>query len=295
MSHTGAELLAAIQDHPTTVINYVFRKEDPAAAKKKVVGATFINMNFNLSASKKCVNGFFMFTNALLSRGITDPSNIKDENENYDCVRLAVRIKTSAMGDLGKAMVALEKVHQDNVKLLVEQKKLVVKKSQQVHCIVQTHYPEDLADAELAGKPKEDPLIKLKVSFEKYSEKHPNSALRSRAKTVILDMDKPFTLPNGKPSWEEATINGKPLDDTNVHLFLNKGAEVVYGVIYMSTLVGSAAWWSVPLLAHHLLVRTGTASEDFTVDEMSQFAFASSANVQAANEGDIDDVLGGMD
>jgi hypothetical protein len=301
MISTASELLAAINDHPTTVINYQFPKED---AKKKI-GATaqFVNLTFNLGGNKKSVPGFFSFRDAQLSRGVTDPNNINPESqEHHVSVRLMARFKVSQIGDYGKALIALEPIHTANFNRLVAEGKIIKGKKQDLHSLIQTHYPEDCKDKEKANKAIEDPLVKLKISFDKYSEKHPTKALQGRVKTVILDASKKFTDPTGKQSFEEATIDGEKLNADNVHLFLNKGAVVKYGVINIASLVGSAGWWSVPITAHTLLVQTGTAGEDLEADDLNSIAAEMSGLpapaqvvVKPATEDELGDLIDGLE
>lgn len=279
--NTGSELLAALNDHPDNVINYILPKPDKKAAN---ASAQFVNLSFNLAPTKKTAPGFFSFNNVPLSRGITAPEDIKPETkENFDCVRLQARIRSSEAGDFGQAMLKLEAAHKKGFDKLVADEKIELDRKQEYHNIVQTHYPEKMKKApELSGKPKEDPLIKMKISFDKYSPKHPDNALKNRTKTVILDASKPFITPSGGKSFEEATVDGEPLNSQNIHKFLNKGAVIKTGIIYMSSLCGSGSWWSVPVIAHLLVVETGTGGEDPAADMLADLYDQVTANAQDA-------------
>ena len=70
---------------------------------------------------------------------------------------------------------------------------------------------------------------------------------------TILDKSKPFKY-NGKKGYENATYNDKPIDSTNIHLFV-QSRSIVDGIINMDSVCFSQLGISLPVKASLLIIQ----------------------------------------
>jgi hypothetical protein len=90
--------------------------------------------------------------------------------------------------------------------------------------LVSTDYSDKVTDITKQGKPREAPIMKLKISLNK-NKNIPN--------TLFLDFTKPI-IENGKlKSYEPLLINGEEVNEDNFHEVLKKGINVNYILINM--------------------------------------------------------------
>lgn len=248
--YSGTTALKAIRERPDKVLTLSKKKTD-----KVYGGATFLDTKWCIEPNNP-TDGWFSFTNAPFSKGITNPADIKQgSKEIYESVRLMARFKESKLGDFGTFIHELDAQWQTLVKRSVESGVMTMTKKQEVHNLLCLQSPADAGPIEIF----EDPTIKLKLDFTKYSDKHPNEYLKSRVKTLVLDGTKPYVDKSGRTEYEVATITNpdgttEELSAKNVHKFITSGCIAKYCRVFISSAVSSAGWISMPMLVDKLII-----------------------------------------
>jgi hypothetical protein len=88
----------------------------------------------------------------------------------------------------------------------------------------------------------------------------------------VYDASKPLPLEDGKPRYEQVTVNGVPLSENNVHEFIKYGCSVS-GIVRISAVCISMAGISIPLKTEVLTVgaskgdQEGLGLDDFIPEE----------------------------
>ncbi len=134
---------------------------------------------------------------------------------------------------------------------------------------------KDTEGKSMAGKPREDPLIKIKGSFDKYPERHPLKPLQNTVKTVILDYRTKrieTVTENGKThnltKYDPATVNGQPVDAKNIHLFITQHSRLMEGSrLLIEDSSNSAFGMTLSLYGNRLIIDPGQV-EQFSDERM---------------------------
>lgn len=236
--------------------------------KKNENGVVYIDIRFRIDG--KLYEPWFKVRGLKLLRGVADPTDTNDKRNRYvtdknQNIRFSVSVS-------GRDYLALT----DFLKELniVWLRKIETLKTQ--YPFMKNKLPKDLLVLEYgansgpdkAGKPLEDPIIRLKVDFKKYPANYFIPALAGKPKTTVYDASKPKRV-GGKTTYEKAVVvgdDGAPadLDENNAHKFITRGSTIVEARINM----GSACVSNMGITASlHIVNMVLDRSNDIIFDD----------------------------
>lgn len=222
----GADLAVALRAPKSVVI----KKKKNAKSYK---GSEFHDVFFMIPGILKPKPGiFFSFVDFVIHSGISEPTldqagNIVPDDERQ---RLQVNTTLSKAGVFGDVYTALEPAYIAAVNAAVEAGEFELPKTGIVD-IIRRKYGKK-AKPEMRGKPREDPIVYIPISFEKYNEKM--GALAGKTRTEILDFDTEYIDGNGHKKYKVAAVPNdagvmEPLNPMNAHKFITSGSVIKFG------------------------------------------------------------------
>lgn len=252
---TAADALAAITDHPATFLE-VQKKKDEKIYK----GSKFFNAKYLVKGMKR--DGWFSARNIQLGKGIADPDDKSNKNTEFEGMRLQLTSTVSRAGVAGEFLLKLNEQWPKTIRPLTEgQPPTIDMDGCRLHEIVQTKTGKS---SKTPGLPIDDPVIRWKLDFSKYPDTYPIKMLRGTQKTIILDASKPIEGKTGPfdfhPAIVEVDGNEVPLNDANVHLFVNDyciAQEIRWS---MPSAAQSQAWVSLPMYVSKVVIVRGPDS-----------------------------------
>ena len=193
-----------------------------------------------------------------ISYDMPDPSKKKKDDEaDKDKADDKKRLISLMVGRTGYYGELISVVNDEYVKWCNKMNESLGKNPPVVWEMIQTTYSYDHPDVEKRGKEKEHPTLRLKLDFSKYPEKYPKSFLRGQSKTEIYDYSTKYIEDkDGKKiiKYKLAEVDGKPVDETNVHKFITRGSKIIDGRIHLDNANKSKFGWSMPQLAGRLVI-----------------------------------------
>ena len=104
------------------------------------------------------------------------------------------------------------------------------------------------------------PRTDMKISFSKYSDKHPNSALRNRIKSEIFDGSRPIRANDRTVGYFPAEVDGQQINYAKAYKFINDGAIFLRTRFDMSSVI-AAALISFPCLINYAIITSGAPAD----------------------------------
>jgi len=188
---------------------------------------------------------------------VPDPDNKEDPANKYKSCSLKTSLKYG--GVFARLVDKLEPEWFKQVDALKASKQL--DPDVKTNTLVKRTYSNKCPDEKLRNQPKENPNIRISVSFDKFPMTYPKKSLQGQQKTQIFDFDESYTeevkTPTGTKvvtKYRPATVNGKPVDKSNLHLFVKPGARIRKGHIYMDNGNQSDNWTSWTILAGKIVI-----------------------------------------
>ncbi len=106
----------------------------------------------------------------------------------------------------------------------------------------------------------ECPRFEAKISFERYSEKHPNLNLRNKIKSEIFDGNMPVMAAGRIAGYQPPMIDRQPFSYGNAYKFINDGATFLRSRLDFSAAVVTDSMVTFPCLINYAIVTTGVAA-----------------------------------
>lgn len=252
------ELIESIRANPNDVLCIEKRRVD-----KMYKGSQFLNVYFKHNGKK--VPAYFSFSGFETTIGVADPNDAKDTRNEHKGTRLCVESKLSRAGECGELLSLLnplwiataEKHFADGT---------LFRDGQKIKPLLQTHYSRKCAKEELRGKELEDKKVRLKLDFSTYPQNYPVKFLAGKKKTTIYDYNSRYVTKTGAVQYREAMVDGVPVDESNVHLFINRGSTIHGGRVQLDSACLSGMWYSLPLVASKLIIERGKTGEGYSDD-----------------------------
>lgn len=268
-----SELLAALKSGRPNVINARVRKGPTKLYKG---GAYFVNLTYNLSDANTTAGGWFSIRDIPITKTVADPNDVEDTRNENKSTRMNVQTSVSASKELGEALTLLQPQWLALVERLIKDDTINFN-GHKIHDLLQL-----TTSKKKHGKAAvviDDPIIRLKVDFSTYSAKHPIAFLAGSQKTQIFDYNKPY-IEDGKLKYRPATvINPKTkqeelVGESNMHLFLVRGAIIKHGRIDLSSFCVSDGWISLQMCVATLTIEipTDTGFDDDVIADDDMIA-----------------------
>jgi hypothetical protein len=146
--------------------------------------------------------------------------------------------KLSETGKYGEMLSVLSPLYDKWVAEQKEAGEFLPKKD--VFPLIITHYSDNALEKENRGKPRKEPVIRLRPSFGKtFAALHPIKSFRGLPMTVIHDYEKPYTDDKGFLKYQHATVINDDGEEElvnyeNAHKYLTRGSEIMRGRIDLS-------------------------------------------------------------
>jgi len=282
---TVEKALASAKKSPNSTIAVTQKEGKPQTGS----AATFYDIKWKIDGVP--TDGWIRFEDVLLPQGMSDPADAEDIRNKYlPKSRMNVSTTVSKAGVLGEYLSLMNGEWKSLVESIAKTNDnpegwLVLGK-RDVHELVSTVTGEQSKKGQ--GIPIADPDIRMQIKLENYSPKHPIASLRGQPITVIQDYDKPRITINAKGleviTYENATVDGQPITEANIHKFITDGSIIKKGRIHLGTCCRSAAWLSIPIIASRLVIQKGNPGgfdddEDEVTDDIRAKLAASSISV----------------
>lgn len=209
-------------------------KKDPKSGLiKEYQGASFYNNEYHFGG--KTYGGWFTTTEDIQIRGVADPTNKEDKRNAFDSTRNKLEMKMSEAGVLGQFLDQLNKVYRAEAERMIAAEEFAPADAYPIRDIVGYNFSKKNTNKEIAGKPREDPVIYLKFSPGNFPATFPAKFLQNQPKFVVFDTTKQIKRPNGRIAFAQATVekDGKTvpvsLANANIHEFIGNGSILKAG------------------------------------------------------------------
>lgn len=253
-----ADALASIIAAPDTFLSIEKKKED-----KMYKGSRFFNTKYSIAGKKR--DGWFSAKNVQLGKGIADPTDKNDKSTEHEGTRLQLTSSVSKAGITGEFLSKFNEQWPKSIKPLTIKPltegvpPMIDMDGCKLHEIIQTKTGKS---SKIPGQPIEDGVIRWKLDFGKYPETHPVKALRGTQKSIILDASKPIEGKTGPYDFHPATVENDdgvqvPVNETNIHLFINDGCIAKELRWSMPSVAQSQSWVSLPMLVSKVVIEQG--------------------------------------
>jgi hypothetical protein len=202
-------------------------------------GVYFLNASFNVGDGQTSSDCFFEFKDAAV-RDMPDPSNKTDKrNIVNNATHGSISTTKSALGGSGEFMHKIYNDFSDGFNTLVNSKAIEVIKpgvagNFKTEGITNEQNPDGVNYA--------DPLVNMRISWEKFPETFMYKFLQDQPKTRFYDASRPWPdKPAGMlgPKYHDAQVlNPKTnkleaINDKNVHLLIKKSTYIKWGILYV--------------------------------------------------------------
>lgn len=273
---------------------------------KPVQGTTFYQVAINgltldAQGKEERASGFFSIENVKI-QGCKDPS----KNTNGVVSKPTLSARYSELGETATFLRGLNsawhKAVQENLtKPDPDNKDLTVMDltDRKVHDIGQWKYSGKslvkdkdgklLKNTAMLGKDgQEDPIMRWKLAFGKvFHEKCPFAPLRGKPQCIIRDGTKPI-VENGKKTFALATVNidgvDRPVDETNVHLFITGGSTLVKGRYMINSASQSQSWISLEVAMIEATIIPGSGVQGFDDEDIDDTTLDATVDDYSAQE-----------
>lgn len=274
----ASDALAALRTNPDKVLTIIKKKDD----KTFKAGCWFMDNRFTIGAHPPS-EGWFSIKDVVLTRTVPDPSDASDRrNENNEDGKdpvLQLETNLSNAGDFGQFLFELDPIWKAKIQKMTDDGVLNIGKRNVVG-LVQTHLSLD--NKTNPGGEIEDPIVRFKVDFSTFSDRHPTKVLRSKQKSQFLDFDTAYVDAAGVTQYHPAKvvdpITGElvPVNPYNLHLFATEGSIIKEGRIMMTGVPVAKISVSMPMFAQRIVLKR--ADEVGFSDEPAPVAPLAAAN-----------------
>jgi hypothetical protein len=220
-------------------------------------------------------NGSSVTQGIRLRRGLADPNKpaAEEKRNGYNgSMYWQIEIYIGSAGALGEYAMRIHKEWKAGADALIKSG-AVDSEGKMIHPFVDTHYPREHPTTPKGPREEGKEILHMKIDPLKcYPDAHPIKALAGKAKTIILDYEKPYTTADGKTDFRPATVVNddgveEPLSKENAWKFINNGAQVMALRCYHGSYSVSDKWISNPVEVLRVVVKTGRASGEMEDEE----------------------------
>jgi hypothetical protein len=255
------------EDKINTLITIRKRPTREGAPQKTYHGTAYYSAVFDFTPIGGQVSdgANFYVDNVVLTSGIMDP---KFYTGAYAKNRLQLTTKYSVCPELGRFFDKVERAWTAaTVRALDEvgtNGKKIIPKSQKRKAtrLVQRDAKKEEDDDEKIQL--NDPIIRFKISFDKYSTTHPVMELRGAPKTIIRDFSSGYIDQQGHKKFPPAMVmNGEnkvPLDASNIHMFVTRGSTIKRMRFCFDSVSVSEDWFSLSMVVNDVILEHSSAS-----------------------------------
>lgn len=221
---------------------------------------------------------------------LNDPNDIRNDFRDEGKVpnELEFESPLSKSGVIGQMLATANPFYLAKVQQLAAAGLIKIDK-RTVNPIIRTHYSDtekSRAPAEKRGQPLDDPLVRIKVSFGKFADKHPIEYFRGQPISVIFDGDKPTEFDKqGIPiKWQPMVApDGSPLTVENAFKCIRRGSRVVCGRIFIDSVILSQSYVSVKVMGLMLVIKSPVVATGFGDDIEGNGESVSALSSELAN------------
>ena len=256
------DVLAAIKANGAKTFSIV---KKGGADKTYMAGASYLDNRFVVGATVPSA-GWFSLENIVLTRTVADPADAGDKRNDTrkagDKIVLQLESSVSNAGAYGQMINELQPIWLAEVDKRVEDK-TIIKGNRRVVDLLQLKVSDD--NKVSPGAIIEDPIVRLKVDFSLFSDRHPNKALRGKPMSQFLDYDTEYIDGNGRAQYLPATVidpitgDTVPVNEHNLHLFATEGSIIKSGRAMVSSVAITKQFISMPAIAQRVVLQRGAA------------------------------------
>lgn len=241
----------------------------------KYQGSTFHPIKFNFPNGSATHDGWFSFKDVPISF-VPKPLELKDGqtqfgNTNPDRLTLSLRI--SECGALGEFFEYIDGYWRTAVKKAQDEKKLLAgtrDNPKPIKSFITRYYSEKHKTK--PNQPMDDPIVSLRIEFDKFSPNYPVIGLRNRQKTVIYDASTAFLNKEGKVEYKEAVYvdeDGveRPVTAKTFGKWVSPGDKIVSGKFQLNTACYSSMSISAPVCLRELVILPNSGIVTFADDD----------------------------
>jgi len=284
-----SDLATQINNNPDKPFLNVNKGAEPKPDAKSYYHTTSMNIEGSTDPKKPFIRNT---KNIKLTGTPKDPAT--DKNKNDDNGRkLILAVSESNSPEFATIARKTDKDVTKRVNELKESGEIRVKQPQGLIIINSPYSPnyssssqkKDENGKSMAGKPRVDPLVKIKVSFERYADKHPIKPLQGTAKTTILDYRtrRVEEVKNAKNeitkviNYDKATADGEEITAENAYKFITTNSEIMEGSRFIIEDVSNSSFgFSYAILANRLIINPGVEvdfndRETANAEEIAEF------------------------
>ena len=212
---------------------------------KTYQGATFYNNRIVDPTDSKKYPLIVRIEDILITGDMQDPDT-KDDKKDPDAGNRHVAkftLTTPNAGDFGQFIYIVDEIYGEWCKKQIDEEN--VEAGTKINPIVQRKYSFKHPDKDKRNKDKPIHTLRIKLDFSKYSDKHFQAFLRGKLKTEIYDYSTKYVDDSKIIRYKLAEVDGKPVDETNVHKFITRGSRIVEGRIHIESTINSTFGFSM--------------------------------------------------
>lgn len=241
-SITTEELLAALNAGTFKIV---------PGRKSQSGDNVYVELNFMVGSQK--YRPWIDIQDIAAAKDLADPNEKKPGQDGAYQAKFETRV--SLCGELGQALVKLDKIWRAAVDELIA-KKTIEQFEAKIRGLVVDKYSMRSKDIEKRGKPIDDPYISFKLCERLNSPKHPVRELKNRQATVLYDFATHQTITDPKTGevedvYEEIILDdGKAFCKDNIKLLYKKidvASVIKIGRIQLDSVVVGPQWISTPI------------------------------------------------
>lgn len=246
-------------DNPTDLLVITSK----ANQKTYKAGSKFMNVRFNLNVPRgNKVEGWFRFTDVLVSRGIQSPD---EPNEYGEKARLQVTTTISKAGETGAVIADLHKQWLAWV-AVANRDGTLNSSTKKVTGLITDVCGEQ---SKTPGAVIEDPFIRFKLEFGKFLF----GDLKNTPQLVVYDYSKPYKTDTGMTKYRELTVRNsftgedESVNENNVHLIFTQGAMIRHGRFQIGSVPVTSGTLSIQMYLRMAVVELKVLEIDDEFDD----------------------------
>jgi len=269
---TTEEVIHAFEKNPAETL--WMKEKKPAEGSKWKPGVGYIDNKFRTESTKDAQNILIYGREALVTRGPPNPDDPNDFGNQYvtdgNKEERQIEISGEHSGGLGKVvkLFSIERERQI-IDLCSPDKKLLGSDWKKKFVpMFRTHTSDsDAIKEEYRNKQfkdsdgKDDFRFAISLDFSRYAES-PKVPADKRGKPITTIRDfrtGKLNEKTGLVEYELATVDGKIIDENNVHKFITMGSTIEEFLVSMATTSKSSYGTSTKRIAYELVVAPNTA------------------------------------
>lgn len=219
-----------------------------------------ISYNFNLNGVLNSSNGWFIQHN--LDMPVHRDLQPKLDNSPQPIQSTSIAVKLNEAGVFGQFINNIDQLWNVAYETLRIQPQL---KNKPKHDLVTRMFSNSAGVK--AGQPLQNPIIRMKLDFTKYSLNHPNKALAGKSKTEIFDTDKPIMVDGKCTAYELYKYNGEDININNVTEVISK-CTIIKGIMIDISSISAGIFLSIPIRVVKIWIKNVSSGFSNDYDEL---------------------------